>query len=222
MSKDAETQPLLPTTEGDLVNVPRPGVSSSKPPHFCARCSSELDFHSGKRVPKCGNARLILIIAAIVLSVTIFALAVAEMSTARRFRSPSILQIFVALWTDVTITMLIILVYMGRRREGRSKLGRTTVQIRVLCALACSWIVFMIAMMTQNARACDRWSHSRLTCGLFTTIHVLSWWLIIILFSAAYATYCRAVRIHGSTVVAVPVAAWRFSDIADGEGSITI
>lgn len=90
---------------------------------------------------------------------------------------------------------------MGRRQESRPMLGRIIVQIRALCALACSWIstqtpsihpaltyrvtaytlVFMVAMATQNGMACEAWSWaSDATCGLFTTVHVLSWFLIFI------------------------------------------
>lgn len=86
---------------------------------------------------------------------------------------------------------------MGRRRDSGHKLSRSIVQIQLLCALACSWIsthilstldthsprrrlclVFMIAMLTQNRSACE-WRSGPATCGLFTTVHVLSWFLIV-------------------------------------------
>lgn len=89
---------------------------------------------------------------------------------------------------------------MGRRRESRRKLGRTNVQIKVMSALAFSWIstqtsglhskhlltipvpVFMVAMMTQNREACHHnlWRPTSETCGFFTTVHILSWFLIIV------------------------------------------
>ncbi|KAJ7117476.1 hypothetical protein C8R44DRAFT_790804 [Mycena epipterygia] len=144
------------------------------------------------------------------------------MSTVHGFTSPSVLQIFVALWLYATVTLLAILLFMGRRQESSPMLGRTIVQIRALCALACSWIIFMVAMATQNGMACERWSWAAdATCGLFTTVHVLSWFLIFVLFAAAYATYSRAVTIHGVQVM-VLVPAWQLANIADGQGAIKI
>ncbi|KAJ7117489.1 hypothetical protein C8R44DRAFT_854368 [Mycena epipterygia] len=150
-----------------------------------------------------------------------FAFSVAEMSTGWRFLSPSILQTFVALWTDVTVIVLAVLLYMGRHREPRPKLGHAIVQIRVLCALACSWIIFLVAMISQNGIACG-WGFSHATCGLFTTVHVLSWFLLFVLFAAAYATYHRAVTIHGTVMVPLPapppmIPAWYLASVADGE-----
>jgi len=218
----ADSQPLL--TEGQV-----PDVDGTQ--HFCARCSSELELQHGYTdSKKKSNLRAKLIFVAIVLSFMIFAFAVAEMATAGYFDSPTILQLFVALWTGVTITILSFLLYMGCRRpspdQSRHPLGRTPIQIYILCALAVTWIIFMIAMMTQNPVVCARW-YGPVPCGMFTTAHVLSWFLIIALFWAAYATYRRAVAIHGtsSVVIQTPpplVEAWRLSDVADGEGAIKI
>ncbi|KAJ7157510.1 hypothetical protein C8R43DRAFT_996695 [Mycena crocata] len=112
---------------------------------------------------------------------------------------------------------------MGRRRNTSRKLGRTVVQIRLICALGFSWIIFIIAMLGLNKMACG-WSGA--TCILFTMDHVLAWFLSTALFSAAWATYRRAVTIHGTNMVPIPTprpftAAWRLSDIAD-EGAIKI
>ncbi|KAJ7763590.1 hypothetical protein DFH07DRAFT_812541 [Mycena maculata] len=223
---DSETQPLLSDVAEAGLDHAHPEAGPSQSQHICARCSSELEWDKGNKESKANIIRRILICAAIVFSVTIFALAVAEMSTDRRFRSPSILQLFVALWADVTITMLIILVYMGRRRDRHHKLGRTSVQIHVLCALAFSWIVFMLAMTAENSSACE-WGTSKTSCKLFTAVRALSWSLIVILFSAAYATYRRAVIMHGTNMVIISapppqVAAWRLSYITDGGGAIKI
>jgi len=52
--------------------------------------------------------------------------------------------------------------------------------------------------------------------GLFTTAHALAWFLIITLFGAAFATYRRAVNIHGALVPnPAMISAWRLSDIAN-------
>ncbi|KAJ6530048.1 hypothetical protein DFH09DRAFT_1327009 [Mycena vulgaris] len=219
---DSDTEPLIKVDASEAENASR-----SSPQHFCARCSSELESHQDHKESKPWTPRHILIIVAMVLSTLIFTFSVAEMATAHRFESPSILQVFVALWTDVTVTFLGLLLYMGRRRESRRKLGRTDVQIKVMSALAFSWIIFMVAMMTQNREACHHnlWRPTSETCGFFTTVHILSWFLIIVLFGAAYATYRRAITIHGNRMVPLPaplVPAWRLSDIADGEGAIKI
>ncbi|KAJ7103799.1 hypothetical protein C8R44DRAFT_987998 [Mycena epipterygia] len=217
---DSETQPFLDTEVGPVYVH-----DHSQPHHLCARCSSDLasqDYKGSKSL----TLRHILISVAIALSCMMFILSVAEMGSAWRFKAPSIVQLFVALWTDVTITFLALLLYAGRRGDSRPTMGRTTVQIHVLTALACSWIIFMVAMLTQNSGACA-WRSGPAACGLFTTVHVLSWFLIFVLFTAAYATYRRAVTIHGTTMVPLPVTptlvpAWRVSHIAGGEGSVKI
>ncbi|KAJ7464528.1 hypothetical protein FB451DRAFT_1263746 [Mycena latifolia] len=219
---DSEAQPLL--VDADVAD----NAGRSPPQHFCARCSSELQVHQDHKETKPWTLRHILIIVAMILSCIIFILAIAEMSTAKWFESPSILQIFVTLWTDVTMTLLGLLLYFGRRSQVHRKWGRTAVQIKVLCVLGVSWIIFVIAMITQNTSACQRrrWRDATVTCGLFTTVHVFSWFLVITLFSAAYATYRKAVVTHGTNMVPLPnppmVAAWRLSNIADVGGAIKI
>ncbi|KAJ7117474.1 hypothetical protein C8R44DRAFT_790795 [Mycena epipterygia] len=230
---DSGTQPLLADADLGPVPVDRSDAGRSQPHHFCAHCSSHLESQDYRRFNSWTH-RHSLITAAIVLCCIMFALSVAEMCTVRRFTSPSVLQVFVSLWLYVTVSLLAVLLFMGRRQESSPMLGRTIVQIRVLCALACSWIIFMIAMATQNGTACERYSAfsrwgwaSDATCGLFTTVHVLSWFLFLILFAAAYATYRRAVTIHGAVLVPVPaptplVPAWQLANIADGQGAIKI
>ncbi|KAJ7699041.1 hypothetical protein B0H17DRAFT_1049975 [Mycena rosella] len=216
----SDNQPLL------VDAPPSTDVDNGQLQHYCARCSSQLESHQDNKESQPWTMRHSLIIVAIILSSVIFIFSVVEMSTGRVFRGPSILQIFVVIWTDMTITFLALLLYMGRRRQaGRRKLGRTVAQVRVLCALASSWTIFMTIMMALNPRACG-WYSNDVVCGLFTTIHVFTWFLIITLFWAAYATYRRAVTIHGTNMVPLPttpmVSAWRLSNIADGEGAIKI
>ncbi|KAJ7640900.1 hypothetical protein DFH06DRAFT_625084 [Mycena polygramma] len=194
---DSENQPLLADidTHDDHSNAGR----SQSQEHLCTRCSSELSSN-----PKLGcwtNLRLILFSVAILFSVTIFALLVAQMAVA----SASVIGIFVVIWTDVTITTLAVLLFMGRRRNAHRKLGRTVTQIRVLCALAVSWLFLMVGMIAQNPHrsVCGGiiiW-YDIDSCGLFTSAHVLSWFLIITLFSAAFATYRKAVTTHGTAMV---------------------
>ncbi|KAJ7927530.1 hypothetical protein B0H13DRAFT_1970776 [Mycena leptocephala] len=72
---------------------------------------------------------------AILLAVTVVGLLMAEMAV---MGIPTALTVFVNIWAPITITILIVLLYMGRRHHSRCKLGRTVTQIRVLCALAFS------------------------------------------------------------------------------------
>ncbi|KAJ7157517.1 hypothetical protein C8R43DRAFT_948908 [Mycena crocata] len=157
-------QHLLPSdVNRDLSGA---GHESESPlQHFCARCSSY-------KASETYGVRHV----AIILSVVVFIFSVSEMSTAWGFGPPSILQLFVAIWADVTITVLVLLLHMGRRRNTSRKLGRTVVQIRLLCALGFSWIIFIIAMVGLNKMACG-WSGA--TCILFTMDHVLVWFLSI-------------------------------------------
>ncbi|KAJ7464520.1 hypothetical protein FB451DRAFT_1403191 [Mycena latifolia] len=216
----SDEQPLL----ADEVSHIHGNAGGTDPQHLCARCSSELESNQDYKGPKTGTLRRVLIIVALVLGSLIFFFDVLIMGLG----AFSVLQLFIALWIDVTITTLGLLLYMGRRRKspGNGKLARlggTAAQIRVLCALGFSWILFISGTMKLNARFCN-WGS--VACGLFTTIDVLIWILMIVLFSAAYATYRRAVAIHGTNMVPIltppMVAAWRLSDIADGEGAIKI
>ncbi|KAJ7699030.1 hypothetical protein B0H17DRAFT_1049956 [Mycena rosella] len=130
----SDSQPLL------VDAPPSTDVDNGQLQHYCACCSSQLESHQDNKESQPWTMRHSLIIVAIILSSVIFIFSVVEMSTARIFRGPSILQIFVVIWTDMTITYLALLLYMGRRRQaGRRKLGRTVAQVRVMCALASSW-----------------------------------------------------------------------------------
>ncbi|KAJ7169136.1 hypothetical protein C8R43DRAFT_119063 [Mycena crocata] len=109
--------------------------------------------------------------------------------------------------------------YFGRRHQSHHKLSRTVVQTYVLCALGFPWIFFVLGVVSLNSSG-DICGWNRRSCGLFTAAHFLSWVLVVVLFSAAYATYRRAVAFHGSTIVPVAssVAAWRISGVAEGPG----
>ncbi|KAJ7927517.1 hypothetical protein B0H13DRAFT_1970710 [Mycena leptocephala] len=214
---DPEHERLLHNAEANLPSAKHAG--RSEPQHLCSRCSSELGLDSSFGI----TFRLVLMSVAILLSVTIFSLLVAHMTIGYTL----VLSVFVTIWTGVTIAILIVLLCMGRRRHSHRKLGRTVTQIRVLCALAFSWILLMFGMITQNVSdsVCGRWQGD--DCGLFTSAHVLSWILILTLLLAAYATYRRAVTIHGVVMVPLPapppmVPAWHLSGVADGEGSVKI
>ncbi|KAJ7464515.1 hypothetical protein FB451DRAFT_1263722 [Mycena latifolia] len=214
MSLDA--QPLLAIVEEGHAHGDAGGAEAQ---HFCARCSSELGAHEDYKASKIWTLRHILIVVAFVLSSLLFFFAVLVLGLG------VLSQIFVVIWTIMTITALALLLYMGRRKsDGKlACLGCTSVQIRVLCTLGVSWILFIFAMVYWNKRACYVGPEA---CGLFTTINVLMWFLMIALFCAAYATYRRAIAIHGTTMVPVPtstmVQAWCISDIADSEGAIKI
>ncbi|KAJ7185535.1 hypothetical protein C8R46DRAFT_381609 [Mycena filopes] len=220
---DSDTQPLLADHDDVEANLVHEHDSKAGPSHqhehLCTRCSAELNSN---RTPSKWTPRHILLLVAIFLSCLIFSLFVAQMAVNER---AGVHRVFVVIWTDVTATLLILLLYFGGRRHSHRKLNRTAVQIRVLCVLGLSWLALMAGIISDNVdrRACG-WSDS---CGLFTAAHVFSWLLIVVLFSAAYATYRRAVTIHGSALVPIPRAppmapAWRLSSIADSEGSIKI
>ncbi|KAJ7210474.1 hypothetical protein GGX14DRAFT_450837, partial [Mycena pura] len=174
---DSESQPLLADMEDNHAPVvpSRSDAARSEPQHICARCSSELDLRRGYEPGVDVYLRIALIFAAIVLCIAIFIFAVLLVA-ARRFHAS---QVVAAIWADVTIAVLAILVYAGRHRKSHHaghKLGRTTTQIHVLCGLAVSWTVLTVGLIVQNSRAC---AHDRTGCGLFTTAHVLAWFLII-------------------------------------------
>ncbi|KAJ7666268.1 hypothetical protein DFH06DRAFT_1386413 [Mycena polygramma] len=214
---DCETQALLAdiaTRDNESMNA---GAFQSQE-HLCTRCSCELNSKTSPKSSSCQtNSRLILFCVAILFSVIIFALLVAQMAVA----SVSVIGIFVVIWTDVTITTLAVLLHMGRRRNAHRKLGRTVTQIRLLSALGVSWLLLMVGMIVQNPHrsVCGgRW-YDIDSCGLFTSAHVFSWLLIVTLFSAAFATYRKAVATHGTDMVPLPspplIPAWRLSTVAD-------
>ncbi|KAF7356241.1 hypothetical protein MVEN_00955600 [Mycena venus] len=210
----SDTQPLLADTEANLHHPS--SAASPQTEHLCTRCSAQLgskDYNQSTI-----TWRLVLMLVAIFLCASVFSLLVAQMADQGQ---ASVSGVFATIWTDVTVTVLAILLYMGRR-PGRW-LGRTPVQVHVLCALGFSWILLIVGMIPENHYQCI-WSGT--SCGLFTTAHVLTWFLAIALFGAAYATYRRAVKIHGATMVPDPsppmVAAWRLANVGDNEGAIKI
>jgi len=226
---DSENAPLLLNDEAAEVHIPHANQSNagrSQVPHLCSRCSNELDTHSYKI-----TLRHILLFVAIVFCVTIFSLLVGHMAVGKR---PTVVSVFVAIWTHVTLAVLVLLLCFGRRRHAHRKLGRTVTQIRVLCALAVSWLFLMggmIALNTDPDSMCGWWNrggwwNDRGDCRkLFSAAHAFCWILIVTLFSAAYATYRRAVTMHGTAMVLPPpppmVPAWQLSGVADTEGAIS-
>ncbi|KAF7360404.1 hypothetical protein MVEN_00770300 [Mycena venus] len=223
---DSENAPLLLNHDELEVNVTHanPNAGRSQPQtqaqqHLCSRCACEVDSDSYKITP-----RHILIFAAIVWCLTIFSLLVGHMAVGER---PKFTTVFVTIWTFVTLPILLVLLIMGHRRHSRHKLGRTVTQIRVLCALAVSWLLLVTGLITLNANpssTCGWWNRG--DCRkLLTAAHAFSWILIVTLFSAAYATYRRAVSLHGTAMVLPPpppmVPAWRLSGVADNEGPMS-
>ncbi|KAJ6456072.1 hypothetical protein C8R45DRAFT_580712 [Mycena sanguinolenta] len=238
---DSETQPLLTDTEAND-NIGHSEHSHPTPSpqaeHLCARCSAQRE----PRNDKGGKItwRLVLLLLAIFFSVTMFNLVVAHMAVAG---SASVVGVIVTLWTTSTIVVLGLLLYAGRR-PGH-KLGRTAVQVYVLCALALTWIctqkqlpwnlphlrvvwppVLIVGVITQNVQECTwtRWGIHRASCALITSADVLTWFLVTTLFAAAYATYRRALAMHGkgTTTVSVPVPTWCLASVGDVEGAIKI
>ncbi|KAJ7892736.1 hypothetical protein B0H14DRAFT_956056 [Mycena olivaceomarginata] len=183
--------------------------------HLCTRCVHEVDAAGDKTTLEI-TLRLVSMSAACLLSITIFGLLVGHFTVGHR---PNVLTIFIAVWTDVTATSVLALLIMGRHR----KLGRTVTQIRVLSALAVSWIFLLFAMISQESSSdiCG-WRNYTNCHGLFTAAHVLSWFLMITLFAGAYATYRRAISIHGTGTVPLPgppmIPAWRLSVVAENQG----
>ncbi|KAJ6588821.1 hypothetical protein B0H19DRAFT_1057937 [Mycena capillaripes] len=204
---DSENQPLLADVE---VHNDHPNAGHSPSQQLCSRCSSHLDSKSDSADHKM-ILRHILFAVAILLSVTIFSLLVAQMAV----NSP-----------DVTVSILAVLLHMGRRRNFHRKLGRTVTQIRVLCALAISWILLLVGMIAMNSSPsiCGRWWNAD-SCALYSSAHGLAWVLVVVLFAAAYATYRRAVAMHGTVMMPIPVtpvvSAWRLSSIADSPATVT-
>ncbi|KAJ7314370.1 hypothetical protein DFH08DRAFT_895285 [Mycena albidolilacea] len=216
MSDSDSTKPLLSDVEANLGPAPE-GHSYSQTEHLCARCSDHLDSSRDYTSELLKFTwRLILILTAIFLASTVFSLLVAQMTEG----GPSVISIFVVIWTQVTIAVLGLLLYFGRRPQH--KLGRIGVQVHILCVLALSWIPLIVGLLATNSRVCW-WGGA--TCGLFTSAHVFVWFLVIVLFGAAYATYRRAVKMHGSALVPLPsppmVPAWRIASLG-GEGGIKI
>ncbi|KAJ7233562.1 hypothetical protein B0H12DRAFT_1327855 [Mycena haematopus] len=213
---DSENAPLLLNDE----NLVEANQSNAGRSHLCSRCSNELDPHHNFKL----TMRLILILAALFWCITIFSLLVGHMAVGEK---PNVITVFVAIWTHVTVAVLIVLLCLGRRRHSDHKLGRTVAQIRVLCALGLSWLLLMAGMISLNANPnsiCDfHWYSNGTEClSLFSAAHAFSWILTVTLFLAAYATYRRALAIHGTTMVIPPprplVPAWRLSAVSENRG----
>ncbi|KAJ7613425.1 hypothetical protein FB45DRAFT_938329 [Roridomyces roridus] len=228
---DSGAPPCYEDTSDTSLTVTSPESSSSSTSHkhhdFCVRCSSELETPHGLDVEGVGarrkpwNSRIICISGALLFTILLFSFSVVHMAAARRFLSPSVLVLFVALWLIVTFAALGLLLFMGAQHQ-RHVLSRTTVQIRILLALGLSWIPFIVGLRLENHSACDGYYQNRLSCGMFTTVNVLSWFLVAGLLASAYATYHRARSLHGSELVPVVITplvpAWRLSNVGDGPG----
>ncbi|KAJ7289184.1 hypothetical protein C8J57DRAFT_1276943 [Mycena rebaudengoi] len=190
------------------------------------RTSDEVTLSSGTVVHSNRTPRNWLLSAAIFISTCIALLEVSDLAIAPEFGTSSTLPLVVVVWSTVTIAVLAVLVHVSRLSGSDRMLGRTTTHIFALGGLGVSWQSLVVAMpFHTNKEACSFDSAGRsynnkvANCALFTTSHVLAWFLWITLFSAAFAIYRRAVSIHGKAMVPRPgvVAAWRLSDISEEE-----
>ncbi|KAK7039517.1 hypothetical protein R3P38DRAFT_480908 [Favolaschia claudopus] len=223
VNSDSETAPLILNDENQIdvkqVDVPQVDDSNAgrSQAHICSRCASEMDSSPL-------TARHILIVLAVFWCILIFSLIVGHMAVGER---ANVVSVFVAIWTHVTLAVLILLLCLGRRRYSHLRLSRTVSQIRVLCGLATSWLLLMCGIITLTANPdsmCGYWNRG--DCRrLFYAAHAFSWILIVTLFSAAFATYRRAVKLYGKTKVMPPpppmIPAWRLSGVADSEGPMS-
>ncbi|KAF8190315.1 hypothetical protein K438DRAFT_921799 [Mycena galopus ATCC 62051] len=222
---DSENAPLLLNDENtaNVAHTDQSNAGRSQAGHLCSSCSGKMD-------PQKTTLRHVLIFAAFLWCIMIFSLLVAHMVIGER---PNVITVFVAIWTHVTLAVLIVLLLMGRRRYSHHKLGRTVTQIRVLCALGSSWLLLLAGVVTLHPNSdamCypggGYYNYRHGDCRrLFKTAHGFSWILTVTLFSAAYATYHRAVALHGTALVVPPpppmVPAWRLSTVADKEGPLS-
>ncbi|KAJ7066200.1 hypothetical protein C8F01DRAFT_696228 [Mycena amicta] len=214
-NEDSESQPLL----GDLeAQIGTGNAEAERPVHVCARCASEIRAehpNDGVRVP----ARTALIWIASVFSTTLFILSIVVMALSYRFYAG---ELFVCLWAFTTQTVLFALLYAGwpRRRRPLPKLSKATAQIKVLCLLAFSWMPLATGAIVESHQACT-WGY---LCGAFVWVDLLIWFLMIVLFGAAFATYRRAVKIHGKELVQNPnkIPAWRLSEVNGVEGAVKL
>ncbi|KAF7360401.1 hypothetical protein MVEN_00770000 [Mycena venus] len=182
--------PLLADVESSVA-----GLSQA---HLCSRCTGELDSPEHRSTFET-TPRHVFMSVAILFCIIIFGLLVGHFVVGHR---PNVLTVFIVIWTDVTLVILAVLLNKGRRCHVQTKLGRTVTQIRALCALAVSWSFLVIGMLSEeNSSDICRWRYNADCRALFTAAHVFVWLLIATLFAAAYATYRRAVAIHGSTMV---------------------
>ncbi|KAJ7765281.1 hypothetical protein B0H16DRAFT_1883273 [Mycena metata] len=225
--EDSATKPLLADHDHDIdveANLPQQEDHSkageSQHHALCSRCSSELiSTAEPKRLKRNFKLTLrhILLSVGILLSALVFSFLVAQMTEAKRTDFHTVV---VTIWTDVTGTTLALLLWLG----SHPKFGRTAFQVRALCVLGFSWIALIGGMISQNANG--KVCHWAETCGWFNTAHVFSWLLIVVLFSAAYTTYRKALAIHGAELVPIPeprpTPAWRLASVTDNEGRVKI
>ncbi|KAF7344558.1 hypothetical protein MSAN_01937700 [Mycena sanguinolenta] len=160
---------------GNQVNANQSNVVRSE--HLCNRCSNELHFCKP-------TLRHILILAALTWYILLFGLLIGHMVT-------DVITVFVTIWARVTLAVLIVLLFVGRRCYSH-KLGRTVNQIRALCALGASWLLLMAGIIVLNV-------NTNADFMVFYAAHAFAWILTVTLFSAAYATYRRAIAVHGTT-----------------------
>ncbi|KAJ7289183.1 hypothetical protein C8J57DRAFT_1276941 [Mycena rebaudengoi] len=235
---DVEAQMITQTSPQNAVERNNSVLEGHHPQHahICTRCSAELreptftDVEASRWTP-----RHKLIYLAIIISILIFIFEVVEMLVTPGNPGWTHLGVplIAALLCDVTYAVLFFLLKFGRRRGSNRWLARTTTQIGVFSALGLAWEMMAVAMLVLNKEACgqDPWrrysKNKEAACGLYTTSHVFAWILCIILYTAAWMVYSRAVSLHGKAKVPRPgpppvIAAWRLTDVADGEGSIKL
>ncbi|KAF8216992.1 hypothetical protein K438DRAFT_1798120 [Mycena galopus ATCC 62051] len=150
------------------------------------------------------------------ISSCIFALSLAEFFAAGHYnRFTGICQIFVAIYSVLTSLTMMILLLLGRTRGSRHTLARAVSQIYVLCGMGLTWIGVECTLVAINDKVYGR--TSAWIYFVFVIENILCWSLFITMFGTAYATYRRAVTVHGDKLVTVvePVAAWTLSHISD-------
>ncbi|KAF7308244.1 hypothetical protein HMN09_00672300 [Mycena chlorophos] len=216
-----ESQPLLGDIERDVE------AQVEAPVHVCARCASEIRggvaFEDPHRRHHRITARGLLLASSIIFCVVLFVLSIVNMATGYDF---FVGELFVCLWAFFTEFVVATLIYAGwrRRKVGKFmlKLSKNTTQIAVLCLLALSWIPITTGTIIEANRACS-WGWYR-ECTLFVLVDIFVWFLMIALSGAAFATYRRAVKMHGRELVDNPnkIPAWRLSEVNSVEGAVKL
>ncbi|KAF7315977.1 hypothetical protein MIND_00114700 [Mycena indigotica] len=220
---DAEvTQPLLSVGDHDVENQ----NANHGPVHVCARCATEMrggttvEDPNGPGVKIHARGALLFVASALSLALFILSIVIMSMSYRKYF---FVGELFVCLWSFTTQVVLCALIYAGwpHRRKRMPKLSKTTAQIKVLCLLALSWIPLATgAIIETDDNACP-WDS---ICAPFVLVNILIWFLMIALYGAAFATYRRAVKIHGKELVQNPqkIPAWRLSEVNGAEGMLKL
>ncbi|KAF7325448.1 hypothetical protein MKEN_00393100 [Mycena kentingensis (nom. inval.)] len=151
---------------------------------------------------------------ALVLCAVLFLFSIISMA-----QSFKVGELFVCLWSALTIGILFTLIAPAspKGKQGQGYLGKTMTQIQILCLLTFSWIPIVTGAIIESTQACS-WRGGG--CGLTIWIDVLVWITMFCLVAAAYATYRRAARVHGTKLVPLTgmVPAWRISDVPGEEG----